>query len=146
MPWVIRCTGTLRLDLDRGNRRRLRAAASAPATLAFRITIPVEGTAAASVRLAKSAHANALAHEAWPARLKPASQTHLHIRGASAPCAAIGRAPIIAEVPQITRAADGDEERCRGERHPERRQHVSLSEQRVLFTTRYASRALDTVW
>ena len=116
MPWKIRCTGTLRLDLDRANRRRLWAAAVALAALAFSITIPVQGTAAASVRLAKSAHANALAHEAWPARLKPASQTHLHIRGASAPCAALSRAPIIAELPQTTHAVDGDEECCRGAR------------------------------
>ena len=80
------------------------------------------------------AHAHAVAREAWPVGLKPASQTHLHIRGASAPCAAIGRAPIIAEVPQITRAADGDEECCR-ERHPVRRESLRALRPARLFHT-----------
>ncbi len=102
----IRRTGALGLRLDRSNRRNLRAAGSAILALATRITIPVEDTAATCATFAKSAHAHAVACEAWPARLKPARQTHLHIRGAATPHAASLRAPFVADAALLAASRD----------------------------------------
>ena len=72
----------LRLRLNRANRSNLRAAASATVAHVHLISVAMEGSAATF------AHAPASAEIAYPTRLEPTSQAHLHIRGAATPHAA----------------------------------------------------------
>ena len=115
-------TGPLHLDLGRGNGVNLWAAASAFAAQAALVAMASERCAARlTADSALSANAHAVAILAWPVRLKPTGQAHLHVRSATTPSTAVGRAPIVADVPFLARG--GDVPACRG-------QHVDSTAQR----------------